>query len=91
MTRTALFLQALARREERTADRRLAEGPEGAWCQDLAVVRAILKRLIRQVPRLFAPSQDPQERARLAQAFAPAKTQFQRLDQALAQALGHDR
>jgi ParB/RepB/Spo0J family partition protein len=87
----ALFLQALERREQDRAERRLAEGPEGAWCQDLAVVRAILKRLVRQVPRLFAPSQDPQERARLAQAFAPAKAQFQRLDQALAEVAGHDR
>ena len=85
-----LFLRALDRREQDRADRRLAEGPEGAWCQDLAVVRAILKRLVRQVPLLFAPSQDPDERERLAQAFAPTKTQFQRLDQALAEALGHD-
>ena len=86
----ALFLQALARREEAAADRRLADGPEGAWCQDLAVVRAILKRLIRRVPILFAPSQDQAERARLHQAFVPIKTQFQRLDYALAERSPHD-
>jgi ParB/RepB/Spo0J family partition protein len=87
----ALFLQALQTREQERADRRLAQGPEGAWCQDLGVVGAILKRLIRQVPTLFAPSQDRAERERLARAFGPTQTQFQRLEQALTQALGHDR
>jgi ParB/RepB/Spo0J family partition protein len=85
-----LFLQALERREQDRAERRLAEGPEGAWCQDLAVVGAILKRLRLLIPRLFAPSQDPHERARLARVFAPAKAQFQRLEQALAEVAGRD-
>jgi hypothetical protein len=55
------------------------------------VVGAILSRLTRQVPTLFAPTQDSAERERLAQAFAPAKTQFERLEQALSQVPGHDR
>ena len=82
-----LFLRALENREEELADQRLADGPEGAWCKDLAVVTQILKRLHRQVPTLFAPPQDPVECARLRQAFVPTKTEFQRLEQALAEAL----
>ena len=80
-----LFLQALDNREALASDRRLAEGPEGAWCKDLAIVAQILKRLLQQVPGLFAPPQAPDERERLQQAFAPLKTLFQRLEQALAE------
>jgi len=86
-----LFLKAVQSREEEAADKRLAGGPEGAWSHDLRVVGAILARLAGQVPTLFAPSQDAAERERLAQAFAPTKTQFQRLEQALAEVPGRDR
>ena len=79
-----LFLRALESREQEAADKRLADGPEGAWCQDLAVVTQILKRLHHQVPTLFAPEQDPVECARLHQVFVPTKRQFQHLEQALA-------
>jgi ParB family chromosome partitioning protein len=81
----ALFLQALASREQDIADKRLAEGPEGAWCKDLAVVTQILKRLRRQVPTLFAPPQDPVACARLHEAFVATRRAFQHLEQALAQ------
>jgi hypothetical protein len=54
----------------------------------LAVVGQILQRLIRQVPTLFAPPQTALERARLRQAVAQRLTQFQRLEQALAEVLG---
>jgi ParB family chromosome partitioning protein len=86
-----LFLRAVQSREEETAEKRLAAGPEGAWYHDLRVVGAILARLSGQVTTLFAPGQDAAERERLAQAFAPAKTQFERLAQALAAVGGHDR
>ncbi len=80
-----LFLRALDTRAEKSADQRLADGPEGAWCKDLAVVAQILKRLHRQVPTLFAAPQDPLECARLRQAFAATRTAFQHLEQALAE------
>ena len=86
-----LFLKAVHSRAQEAADKRLAAGPEGAWYHDLRVVSAILARLAGQVPTLFAPTQDAAERERLAQAFAPTKTQFQRLEQALAEVPGRDR
>ena len=91
MKNPGLFLKAVQRREQESADKRLAEVPEGAWCKDLTVVGAILKRLIGQVPTLLAAAQDALERERLQQAFAPTKTQFQRLEQALAEVAGDDR
>jgi hypothetical protein len=86
-----LFLKAVQSREQETADKRLAAGPEGAWSKDLAVISAILKRLIGQIPTLFTATQDALERERLQQAFAPTKTQFQRLEQALAEVCSDDR
>ena len=86
-----LFLQALQRTEEAAQSKRLAEGPEGAWCQDLAVVSQILKRLASQVPTLFAVPLDAVQGQRLQQAFASMKTQFQRLETALAQVQGPNR
>jgi ParB-like chromosome segregation protein Spo0J len=83
-----LFLKAVQSREEEAADQRLAAGPEGAWYHDLRVVSALLARLAGQVPTLFAPGQEGAERERLGQAFAPAKTQFERLQQALSAASG---
>lgn len=83
-----LFLKAVQSRAEEAADQRLAAGPEGAWYHDLRVVSALLTRLAGQVPTLFAPTQEAAERARLGQAFAPAKTQFERLEQALSAASG---
>ncbi len=79
----ALFIQALDTRAQVAEDKRLAEGPEGRWCQDLALSANILKRLIGQVPTLFVPDQEPLERKRLQQAFAQTQVQFQRLEQAL--------
>ena len=87
----ALFLQALDNREQAADDKRLAAGPEGAWYQDLRVVSAILERLLGQVPPLFGSTQEAAERERLQQAFGAAKTQFQRLELALAEVVGDDR
>jgi len=81
-----LFLNALQSRQEATATKRLAAGPEGAWYQDLRVVSALLERLLGQVPTLFGPTQEAAERERLQQAFAAAQAQFKRLQQALAPA-----
>lgn len=85
-----LFLQALQSKQQAGDDRRLAEGPEGAWCKDLGVVSQILKRLIRQVPTLFAAPQDAAQTKRLQQAFVSMSSQFQRLDTALEQLSTHD-
>ena len=86
----ALFLQALDSREQQVADKRLADGPEGVWRKDLAVIREIATRLLAQVPTLFAAQQDPLECKRLRQSFAAAKTPFERLEQALVEVDDHD-
>ena len=86
----ALFLQALQSKQEASDDTRLAEGPEGLWYKDLAVTAKLLKRLLRQVPLLFTPQQEPLERTRLQQAFTRIKVTFQRLDKRIEELNAHD-
>jgi hypothetical protein len=85
-----LFFQALQTHEQTTRDKRLADGPEGAWYKDLAGVSQILKRLLEQVPTLFAAEQVPGERKRLQQAFEQMKNRFERLEQTLEEVSAHD-
>jgi len=85
-----LFVQALDSQTQAAEDKRLAEGPEGAWCKDLVVSEKILGRLTALAPTLFSPQQDRKERERLQQPYARTKAQFQRLDQVLEQVFGHD-
>ncbi len=85
-----LFVQALDNRAQATADQRLAAGPEGAWCTDLAVTAKMLKRLRALAPRLFSPRPDRGDTDRLQRPYAQMKAQFQHLDQVLEQVLDHD-
>ena len=87
----ALFLKALDSREQASADKCLAAGPEGAWYKDLRIVGSLLERLLGQIPTLFGPTQEAMDRERLEQAFAVAKTQLQRLEQAIAESGRDDR
>lgn len=86
-----LFFQALQTHEQATQAKHLADGPEGAWCKDLTVVGQILKRLLGQVPTLFASEpQVPEERKCLQQAFVQMQRRFQQLEQALEAVRAHD-
>ncbi|MCP3881322.1 MAG: hypothetical protein GY701_23460, partial [Sulfitobacter sp.] len=85
-----LFVQALDSRTQDAEAKRLAEGPEGAWCKDLLVSEKIFRRLTTLAPTLFFPQQALRDRDRLQQPYARTKAQFQRLEQVLGQVIGHD-
>ncbi|MCP3972412.1 MAG: ParB N-terminal domain-containing protein [Rhodobacteraceae bacterium] len=85
-----LFIQAIDSRRQAAEDKRLAEGPEGAWCKDLVVSEKILRRLTALAPTLFSPQQERRDTDRLQQPYARTKAQFQRLEQVLGQVIGHD-
>ena len=85
-----LFVHALESQAQAAEDKRLAEGPEGAWCKDLVVSEKILRRLTALAPTLFFPQQERRDTDRLQQPYARTKAQFQRLDQVLGQVIGHD-
>lgn len=85
-----LFLKALQSKQETTDGKPLAEGPEGLWCRDLAVIGKILSRLLHQVPTLFAPQQEPIEKKCLQQVFVQIKGPLQRLESRIDEACVHD-
>ncbi len=87
----ALFAKTLERRHQAAEDRRLAEGPEGAWHKDLLVTEKILKRLTALAPTLFTPHQERQERERLRRPLDLTKTQFQHLEHIVEQVSDDDR
>ena len=86
----SLFLKALQSKQEATDGKQLAEGPEGLWCRDLVVIGKILNRLLRQVPTLFAPQQEPIEKKRLQQLFVQIKAPLKRLESSIEVACSHD-
>jgi ParB/RepB/Spo0J family partition protein len=78
-----LFLQALDDDQGRDDDKRLGAGPEGQWLADVQHLERLLKRLIRTVPKVFDPAQDPPRIEVLRTAFGQAKQTFERLRQQL--------
>ena len=85
-----LFVRTREAQQQAARDKRLAEGPEGAWFKDLGVTETILKRLARLVPTLFAGQQEPSQRERLQQPYEQTKAQFHYLEQVLQQVTRHD-
>ncbi len=85
-----LFLKALQSKQQTADAKQLAEGPEGLWCRDLAVIAKLLNRLLRQVPTLFTPPPKSIEKARLVQHFVQIKGPFQRLESRIEETCTHD-
>jgi len=54
----------------------LRQGPQGAWLDDLRAVSSILRRLRRDVDRVFYPGQSEDERADMQQALTKAQSQL---------------
>jgi ParB/RepB/Spo0J family partition protein len=77
--RPHLFLQALDDDQGRADDRRLGAGLEGQWLADVQGLERLLKRLIRTVPKVFDPAQDPPRIEVLRTAFGQADQTFERL------------
>jgi len=86
----SLFLKALQSKQEASDGKQLAEGPEGLWCRDLAVIGKILNRLLRQIPTLFTPPPESIEKERLVQLFVQIKGPFQRLESRIEEICTHD-
>jgi hypothetical protein len=64
-----LFVKAHQRTEEKRSARALAGGPEGAWMEDLAMVRNILRRVMKRLPQVIYEGQDEQDRGSLVRAL----------------------
>ncbi len=69
MTNPGLFVQAQDEHKRSVEDKRLAEGPEGAWYKDLGVIEQLLKRLTKLAPMLFSSQQERPPRDRLQRPY----------------------
>lgn len=84
-----LFVRTLEARQHALEDKRLAEGPEGAWFKDLGITANLLQRLTRLVPTLFA-QQAAEQRQHLQQPYEQTRARFQSLEQTLQQVTRDD-
>ncbi|MFH1122182.1 MAG: ParB N-terminal domain-containing protein [Pseudomonadota bacterium] len=75
-----LFLKSLRAQEEGREARALKEGLEGKWLRDFRVITQMLKRLLKEVHRLFSKGQDKLDRHVLMTAFADSRKSFQELE-----------
>lgn len=76
-----LFFRAQAHRTEATAAKRLAEGPEGRWCRDLARLRELLGQLVEQAGVVLGAITDETQRKRLTGGFDNIEIRFRQLQQ----------
>ena len=77
----SLFLKAKQSREEKTSADALAKGPEGAWIKDWDIVKAVLRRVTRQLATVLYTGQDRDERMRLVRPFRDASVMMAEIEQ----------
>lgn len=77
----SLFLKAKQSREEKTSADALAKGPEGAWIKDWGIVKAVLRRVMRQLPTVLYTGQDQDERMRLVRPFRDVSVMIDEIEQ----------
>jgi ParB family transcriptional regulator, chromosome partitioning protein len=77
----SLFLKANKSREDKTAADALRQGPEGAWIKDWDIVKAVIRRLLRQLPTVIYPGQDEDDRSRLLRPYRDARAMVDKIEQ----------
>jgi ParB/RepB/Spo0J family partition protein len=77
----SLFLKAKQPREQKTSADALARGPEGAWIKDWDIVKAVLRRVMRQLATVIYAGQDHDERMRLIRPFRDVSVMMAEIEQ----------
>jgi len=80
-----LFLKALNEEQAKSKDKRLDDGPEGQWLADVQALQRLIKRLAKQLPKVFEPTPTPLCMQQLRVAFDQAARAFEKLRQRLEQ------
>jgi len=65
----ALFLAALANKEQEQQGEALRNGPEGAWLKDMQIIKFILQRQQKSVAALFSSPHNREDQQPLRQTF----------------------
>jgi ParB/RepB/Spo0J family partition protein len=80
----SLFIKARKSREDKTSTRTLQGGPEAEWIRDWEIIKAVARRLVRQVLTVIYPGQDTDDRTRLLRAFSDARAMMDEIDARIA-------
>jgi hypothetical protein len=67
-----LFMKACQQTRQRKTSYALEQGPEGAWIEDLNIVKNVLNRVLKQLPTVIYDGQDESDRRRLERALDDA-------------------
>jgi ParB family transcriptional regulator, chromosome partitioning protein len=84
----SLFVKAIERGQEKRSAHALEHGPEGAWIEDLSVVRKILRRVLRRLPTVIYEGQDEQDRRSLMRVFDDAASLVEEIKQKITKVTG---
>lgn len=83
-----LFVKAHERTQEKRSAHALEHGPEGAWVEDLSIVKNVLRRVLRRLPTVIYEGQDEQDRRSLMRAFDDAASLMDGIKQKIAKVTG---
>lgn len=68
----SLFIKVRRQTQKDRCARALRQGPEGAWIEDLNIVKNVLRRVLKHLPTVIYHGQDESDRRRLERAFDDA-------------------
>jgi ParB family transcriptional regulator, chromosome partitioning protein len=80
----SLFLKAKQSRDEKTTADALRQGPEGAWIRDWEMIKAIVRRIGRQLSTVIYPGQDSDDRMRLLRPYRDVAAMMEEIEQKIA-------
>jgi len=77
----SLFFKAKRSKEDKTTADALQQGPEGAWIKDWEIVKAVVRRVVRQLPTVIYQGQDADDRTRLLEPYQDMRALMEKIEQ----------
>jgi ParB family transcriptional regulator, chromosome partitioning protein len=75
-----LFVKAKKTKADKAAAYSLHQGPEGAWIKDWDIVKAVIRRMVRQISTVIYPGQDESDRLRLLRPLQDVRAMMDEMD-----------
>jgi hypothetical protein len=80
-----VFVKAKKTKADTAAAHFLNQGPEGAWIKDWDIVRAVMRRMVRQLSTVIYPGQDESDRLRLLRPVQDVRAMMDEMDTQIGQ------
>lgn len=84
----SLFIKVRRQTQKRRSLHALEQGPEGAWIEDLNIVKNVLRRVLKHLPTVIYDGQDESDRRRLERAFDDAVSVMDEIKRKIAKVTG---